>query len=36
MFFDNLTLAGLLATLPYIVMAIMFSRVKKTRVPQQA
>jgi hypothetical protein len=36
MYFDNLTLAGLLVTLPYIVMLIMFSRVKTAPDPQKA
>ena len=35
MYFDNLTLSGLLATLPYIVMLIVFSRVITTPVSQQ-
>jgi hypothetical protein len=36
MYFDNLTLAGLLVTLPYIVILIMFSRVKTAPDPQVA
>ena len=36
MYFDNLTLAGLLVTLPYIVMLIMFSRHKTVPDPQDA
>jgi hypothetical protein len=36
MYFDNLTLAGLLATLPYIVMVFMFSRVQRTPAPRRA
>jgi len=36
MYFDNLTLAGLLVTVPYIVMLIMFSRRKAAPDPQDA
>jgi|GEM_PF-4410822 len=35
MYFDNLTLTGLLVTLPYIVRLILFSRGKTTPDPQQ-
>jgi len=36
MYFDNLTLAGLLVTVPYIVMVIRFSRHKAEPDPQVA
>jgi hypothetical protein len=36
MYFDNLTLAGFLVTVPYIVMLIMFSRRKTAPHPQDA
>jgi hypothetical protein len=36
MYFDNLTLAGLLVTLPYIVMLITFSRRMTASGPQDA
>lgn len=35
MYFDSLTLAGLLVTLPYIVMLITFSRVRAIPVTRQ-
>lgn len=36
MYFDNLTLAGLLVTLSYIVMLIMFGRRKTVPDPKEA
>lgn len=35
MYFDNLTLTGLLITLPYVVMLFMFGKEKSTRKQQE-
>jgi hypothetical protein len=35
MYFDNLTLAGLLITLPYVVMLFMFGKEKSTGKQQE-